>query len=78
MKTVMNIGDLKDEQEITITKKEIEDFTIEYSIYAMNQFIIQYEEMAEANWCPAMVEDLKRLFNAVLKGEEYAPKPEVE
>lgn len=74
----MKVEDMSDNQKMIITKKQLIDMCTEQSVDAVGEFIKQCGEMAEANWCPAMVDDLQRLFNAVLKQEPYAPEPEEE
>ena len=78
MKVKCNFSDLPDDQEITLTKQELIEYASEQTVNGVGEFINQCGEMAEANWCPAMVEDLVKLFNCVLKGEPYAPEPEEE
>lgn len=70
--------DLPDDQELTLTKKELEDCAKEKAVDVVYYFVNQCKEMAEANWCPEQVEMLIKLFNAVLKREPYAPEPEEE
>lgn len=74
----MKVGDMSDNQKMVITKKQLIDMCSEQSVDAVSEFIKQCGEVAEANWCPAHVDMLERLFNAVLKGEQYAPEPEEE
>lgn len=74
----MKVEDLEDNQKMIITKKELLEMASETAVDAVGEFIKQCGEMAEANWCPSMVEDLQRLFSAVLKGEPYSEPPEEE
>lgn len=78
MKTIMDFADMPDEQEITLTKHELLELGKEESVGFLMNFMAECKEMAEANWCPAMVNDLQRLFNAVITNEPYAPEPEEE
>lgn len=70
--------DLPDDQELTLTKKELEDCAKEKAVDAVYYFVNQCKEMAEANWCDSAVFDLGRLFGAVLNGKPYAEPPEEE
>lgn len=77
MKTkLMKFEELKDNHEIIITKAELIETVHEEAADAVGQFIKQCGEMAEANWCPEHVDMLQRLFDKVLKGEQYAEVPE--
>ena len=74
----MKIGDMSDNQKMIITKAELLEMASEHAVDAVQEFIRQCGEMAEANWCPSQVEMLERLFKKVLAGEPYAPEPEEE
>lgn len=75
---LMKFEELRDNQKIIITKAELLETVHEEAADAVGQFIKQCGEMAEANWCPEHVDMLERLFNKVLKGEQYAEAPEEE
>lgn len=75
---IMKIADMSDKQKMIITKEELIEFAAKYSCNALDEFIKQCGEMAEANLCECECKDINRLFNAVLKGEPYAPEPEEE
>lgn len=75
---MMKFEELRDNQKIIITKAELLETVHEEGADAVGQFIKQCGEMAEANWCPEHVEMLERLFDKVLKGEQYAEAPEEE
>ena len=75
---LMKFEELRDNQKIIITKAELLETVPEEAADAVGQFIKQCGEMAEANWCPEHVDMLERLFNKVLKGEQYAEAPEEE
>lgn len=74
----LKLEDVKDDQQLIITKRELLENYSEFATNAIGEFINQCGEMAEANWCSSQTEMLQRLFNAVLRGEPYAPKPEEE
>lgn len=74
----LKFEDVKDDQQLIITKRELLEDCSEFATNAVEEFINQCGEMAEANWCSGQVEMLIKLFNAVLKGEPYAPEPEEE
>lgn len=79
MKTkLMKLEDIRDDQEIVITKAELLETAKEQAVDAVGFFIKQCGEMAEANWCPEQFDMLERLFDKVLKGEPYAEAPEEE
>lgn len=78
MEAKINWSDLDDDQELTLTKKELEDLAIEKAVNVVYYFVNQCKEMAEANWCASQVMDLGRLFAAVLSGKPYAEPPEEE
>lgn len=71
-KVLIKWSDLADDTELKMTKKEFEDRLKGFSTNAVFKFTCDCADMAEANWCPSQVENLERLFNAVLKGEPYA------
>ena len=68
----VRLGDLGDKQKFLTNKEEILELCAQAATDAVNLFIKQCGEMAEANWCPSQVEMLQRLFNAVLNNEPYA------
>lgn len=69
---LMKLEDVKDNQEIIMTKAELIETAKEQAVDAVGLFIKQCGEMAEANWCPEHVDMLERLFDKVLKGKPYA------
>ncbi len=75
---LIKLEELKDNQEIIITKAELLGAAREQAVDAVGLFIKQCGEMAEANWCPEHVDMLERLFDKVLKGKPYAEAPEEE
>lgn len=75
---LMKFEELRDNQKIIITKAELIETVHEEAVGAVGHFIKQCGEMAEANWCPEHVDMLERLFDKVLKGEQYAEAPEEE
>lgn len=79
MKTkLMKLEEVKDNQQIVLTKNELYEMVNERAVDAVSVFIEQCKEMAEANWCSNQVFDLGRLFGAVLNGKPYAEPPEEE
>ena len=78
MESKINWSDLDDDQELTLTKKELEDLVKEKAVDVVYYFVNQCKEMAEVNWCASQVFDLVRLFGAVLSGTDYAEQPEEE
>ena len=76
VKTKLN--ELPDDQELTLTKKDLKEIQKEAATSAVMFFIEQCKQMAEENWCSSMVFDLGRLFGAVVNGKPYAPEPEEE
>lgn len=74
----MKIADMSDKQKMIITKEKLLEYATEYACNALEEFIKQCGEMAEAHLCEGECKDINRLFNAVLKGEPYAPEPEEE
>lgn len=78
MKKIMDFVDMPDEQEITLTKNELEKIIKTIASNSLYEFLIQCDQMAKANWCPSQVEMLERLHNAVLERKPYAEPPEEE
>lgn len=75
----VRLGDLGAKQKFLANKEEILQLCAEASVDAVNLFIKQCGEMAEANWCPSHVEMLNSLFIAVLKNQKpYDKTPEEE
>lgn len=68
---LIKLEELKDNQEIIITKAELLGIAKEQAVDVVGLFIKQCGEMAEANWAPKHVDMLEHLFEKVLKGEPY-------
>ena len=72
MKVVMTIDELPDEQEIALTKKELEEYCKHKAADCLIRFIEQCNELAKDNLCPTYVTELNKITNAVLNKQPYA------
>lgn len=78
MEEILTFEDVKDDQVIKVTKKQLIGVMAKSQVEGVTDFVKKCAEMAADNWCPAQVEMLERLFDSVLTGKPYAEPPEEE
>lgn len=77
-KELIKFEDVEDDAQIKMNKTQLIKIITQANVEGVTKFVNNCAAMAADNWCPAQVEMLERLFDAVLTGKPYAPGPEEE